>query len=131
LHLAAAALAALSEAPASSIGSQSLQWRAGYILTALLFAEIYSYCYSQIPVLFLPISQAFALAAVALPFFAFISIGAAYHTMVPQPQKTIFLLAIFTFQIIHETIIAILAVIYMSPNCGLEEQRKRQGGEFN
>jgi hypothetical protein len=90
-----------------------------------LSADICSYCYSQIRVLSLPISEFFAIAAVALPFIASASTGAAYFTLTSQPQKTLFLVAIFAFQIIYETIIATLALTYMVPNCGIEERWKR------
>jgi hypothetical protein len=98
------------------------------LITSMLFADIYSYAFSQMRVLSLPIPQVLALTAVILPLFTGISSQFAYRllrTYNSNPRLLLYLFVIFAFQLIYETIIATWSVNYIVPNCGLEDQWKR------
>jgi hypothetical protein len=90
----------------------------------------FSYAYSQIRFLSLPIPQALALFTVVLPFMTGISTRGAYGLIRrppnnrPQYQLTIPLIAVIGFQLVYETVVATLALTYIIPpaslGCGLE-----------
>lgn len=67
-----------------------------------------------------------AIITLILPLATFISTQAALrlraHNFRAWPALYV---AIFTFQLIYETVIATLSLTYMVPNCGLEEQWAR------
>jgi hypothetical protein len=92
------------------------------------------YTFSQIRILSLPIPQSFALLAVILPVITGITTRISYgffRSYNSSPRSILCLVAIFTIQLIYETIIATLAVTYMGSNCGLEEQWSRLYREKN
>lgn len=90
---------------------------------------LYSYAYSSIRALSLPIPQALALLTVVLPIITGISTHGTSRLLLKSkhnqtPQLTIPLLAIIGLQLIYETVIGTLALTYIVPPssliCGLE-----------
>lgn len=90
----------------------------------------YSYAFSQIRALSLPIPQALALFTLVLPLITGISTRGAYGLIrrssgsQQQYHLTIPLIAVIGFQLIYETVVSTLALTYIIPpsslTCGLE-----------
>lgn len=99
------------------------------------FADLYSYAFSDIVHLSLPISQILASFTVILP----IATGASLYSVrrllrvhaanLGRTRPTVYLILLLAFQLMYETVVATLSLTYMAPasslSCGLEEQWKR------
>lgn len=90
---------------------------------------LFSYAYSQIHKLSLPIPEALAILTVLLPVITGLSTQAIrriLRTHTPQTRPTLLLLALLALQVIYETVIATLSLTHMIPgtalNCGLDTQ---------
>jgi len=102
---------------------------AGPILL-LVMTAIAGYAYSQVHALSLPIPEALGIFTVILPLITGISTQGAYGLLKrsrnAQSQLTLPLIAVISFQLIYETIIATLALTNILPpsslGCGLESK---------
>jgi len=111
---------------------------AGPILL-LVMTAIAGYAYSQIHALSLPIPEALGLFTVLLPFITGISTQGAYglikRSRNAQSQLTLPLIAVISFQLIYETIIATLALTNILPpsslGCGLESKWQKLFSDKN
>ncbi|RFU29635.1 hypothetical protein B7463_g6700, partial [Scytalidium lignicola] len=79
----------------------------------------------QIRSLSLPISQIFAFAAVFLPLITFITTQ-LIHPLLRDKESTarnaLWIILLSAFQLIYETIIATLSIVYMIPSCSIEDK---------